>query len=115
MGLDITIKTSRHEIDFRKHNYLMPWMKDIIGSEVENCEEYEITKDQLEDLLANVESVLNDHSKASILLPTQGGFFWGSIDYDEYYFEDLEYARDKLSEMLNDMDGEENATFWSWW
>jgi hypothetical protein len=33
---------------------------------------------------------------AKELLPTQAGFFFGSTDYDEYYYEDLVYTRDLL-------------------
>lgn len=36
--------------------------------------------------------VLDDHSLASELLPTQSGFFFGGTEYDEYYFLDLDYT-----------------------
>ena len=37
-----------------------------------------------------------DNSKAEELLPTCSGFFFGSTDYDEYYFEDL---KDSIGQM----------------
>jgi hypothetical protein len=34
------------------------------------------------------------------LLPTQSGFFFGGTDYDQWYIEDLEYTKTKLTEAL---------------
>ena len=114
MGLDISLKTKKHDIDFRKHNYLFAWVETRIG-EIENCKHYKLKKSDIEELLNSVNEVLADHSKASELLPTQAGFFFGNTEYNEYYFEDLEYARDNLSEMLADWVKNEKATFWAWW
>ena len=114
MGLDITLRTKNHEIDFRKHNYLFRWVETQVG-EIENCKEYELTKVQVADLLARVNAVLADHGKAEELLPTQAGFFFGGTRYDDWYFDDLEYAKENLTDMLADMEDGETATFWSWW
>ena len=115
MGLDITLSTKKHEIYFRKHNYLMAWVEKTTGNEIENCKDIDLTKDQLESLLASINEVLADHGKAPSLLPTQSGFFFGSTEYDEWYFEDLEYAKEHLTGMLADMADEEIATFNAWW
>ena len=37
------------------------------------------------------DKVLDDNSLAEELLPTRSGFFFGSTDYDEWYFEDIKY------------------------
>ena len=37
----------------------------------------------------------------SQILPTQGGFFFGSTDYDEYYYSDLEHTVQVLEKILN--------------
>jgi hypothetical protein len=44
--------------------------------------------------------VLADRTKADELLPTEGGFFFGGTEYDEYYFQDLEYTQRRLTELL---------------
>lgn len=44
--------------------------------------------------------VLKDHSLAEELLPTMSGFFFGSTEYDEYYFEDLEFVVEDMTEIL---------------
>jgi hypothetical protein len=45
-----------------------------------------------------------DPSIAMALLPTQAGFFFGSTDYDQYYYADLEYTRGTLTKALAEAD-----------
>lgn len=44
--------------------------------------------------------VLEDPTVAKKLLPTQGGFFFGGTDYDQWYWEDLQYTKDVLDRIL---------------
>lgn len=60
-----------------------------------------MSREQLEELLGVVNEVLADHSKADELLPTQSGFFFGSTEYDEYYFGDLELTKKILKNALS--------------
>ena len=75
---------------FRKVNFLIPFF----GYE-ENCSNIEIDKYQVEDLIEACKEVLANHDKASFLLPTQEGFFFGSTDYDDWYF-DEKHLNDNL-------------------
>ena len=115
MGLDITITIKKTSHDFRKRNWLMPFVENAIGHEVENCVEYELSKEMMLDLLDRIDKVLADHDLADELLQTQAGFFYGSTQYDDWYFEDLRDAKDQLEEDVKSMDDDENAIFWSWW
>lgn len=45
-------------------------------------------------------AALNGEELAEIL-PTQGGFFFGPTDYDEYYLQDLEETVEKLDRVLS--------------
>jgi len=45
-----------------------------------------------------------DPSVAKALLPTQEGFFFGGTDYDQFYYDDLEYTRETLSKALAEVD-----------
>ena len=112
MGLDINITTKKHDNDFRKHNYLFRWVENRVG-DIENEQTYYLEKQDIQDLLDSINEVLDDHSKAEDVLPTQSGFFFGSTEYDEGYFEDLEYAKDKLSAMIDDWEDGEQAEFWA--
>lgn len=44
--------------------------------------------------------VIANPELADELLPTTGGFFFGSTAYNQYYLEDLRYTRDRLREVL---------------
>ena len=45
---------------------------------------------------------MKDHSRAEELLPAQSGFFFGSTEYDEWYYQDLEYTIPLLKKILKD-------------
>lgn len=45
---------------------------------------------------------IEDSSVAQKLLPTGEGFFFGSTNYDQWYYQDLEYTRDILTELLDE-------------
>lgn len=91
---------------WRKSNQIHKWFVENIQDNVDDCGNYEVTKEDLKKLLDIVEEVLADHSKAQTLLPNSTGFFFGSQNYDEYYFQDLEYTRELLHDILdNDWDG----------
>ena len=51
--------------------------------------------------------------KGEELLPTQGGFFFGSTDYDDYYLRDIEEVRDKFENMIAEWDDAYGVIF-SW-
>lgn len=85
---------------WRKCNQIHSWFVNNVQDGVDNCGSYYVSKDQLQDLYHVVSEVLEDHSKAETLLPTGSGFFFGSTDYDEYYYGDLEVTQEKLKKIL---------------
>ena len=96
---------------FRKVNFLIPFF----GYE-ENCSNIEIDKYQVEDLIEACKEVLANHDKASFLLPTQAGFFFGSTDYDDWYFDDVQNVKEKFEEVLADFDMDEDILIMHcWW
>ena len=96
---------------FRKVNFLIPFF----GYE-ENCSNIEIDKYQVEDLIEACKEVLVNHDKASFLLPTQEGFFFGSTDYDDWYFDDVQNVKEKFEEILADFDRDEDILLMHcWW
>lgn len=118
MGLDIFFE--RHKVVgyFRKVNFLVRYFADL-GFDVENQTPFGITKEQVVDLRDRCETVLNDHSQAEDLLPTMSGFFFGSTDYDGYYFNDVEqvlkYCNEILLPMFDELDNEEGIYFSTWY
>lgn len=75
---------------WRKANAIHQWFVDNCQNGEDDCREANVHREQLEELLGTVKEVLADHGKAEELLPTQEGFFYGSLDYDEYYYSCLE-------------------------
>ena len=73
-------------------------------------------KSDIEELISRCDKVLADHSLAQELLPTQSGFFFGSTDYDEWYFEDVEDCKQQMEKLLSMYDEDTDVVFFimSW-
>ena len=123
MGLDMFLdgiyeedgKTLREQVIYwRKANQVHNWFVLNAQDGEDNCKPCYVSKEQLVELKDLCEQVIEDNDKAEELLPTKAGFFFGSIDFDEGYFFDLEYTVKKIGEVLED----ERFTYFeycSWW
>jgi len=87
---------------WRKANQIHNWFVKHVQGGVDNCEEYRVTRDQLQLLLDNCKLVLMHKEEAKTLLPTQEGFFFGSYEYDEYYWHDIQDTIDQLEKVLTE-------------
>ena len=75
---------------WRKANAIHDWfVRECQGGE-DNCGYYYVGREQLKELKQLCEQVLEKKGDAPELLPTASGFFFGSTDYNEWYFSDLE-------------------------
>ena len=84
---------------WRKANQIHKWFVDNTqGGNDKNCEPTPVSTEQLQQLFDDVTFVL-EHKDPSVL-PPQSGFFFGSTDIDEYYWEDLKNTRSALKELL---------------
>ena len=104
---DITEFIPNYEVGYwRKANHIHNWFmqncaeRDEWDNPIDDCRPVEITVDKLEKLLDDCKKVLADHSLANSLLPTQSGFFFGSTEYDEYYFSDIEKTIEIIEPVL---------------
>jgi hypothetical protein len=70
---------------WRKANAIHKWFIDNRADGEDNCQPI---------------FVLADRTKADELLPTESGFFFGGTEYDDWYFQDLEYTQRRLTELL---------------
>lgn len=124
MGLDIYFlkkkKNGEEELGyFRKVNFLVQFFEDR-GYEIENCVPITITKEDAYDLKECCEQVLGrSHILARTYLPTCAGFFFGSTDYDEYYFESvdrvLDFCNETLIPEIEDLKEGEEVEFEIWY
>lgn len=95
-------KDGNELIYWRKANAIHNWFVENVQIGADDCGDYEITREQLEKLLSDVISVLDSEELAEEVLPTCAGFFFGGTDYDEGYFADLIFTKDKLTKLLKE-------------
>jgi len=86
---------------WRKANAIHDWFVNNVQDGEDNCREYRVTTEQLQELRGLCEQVLADPDQAPDLLPTQAGFFFGGIDYDEYYFECVKQTKEIMDNILD--------------
>ena len=75
---------------WRKANQIHAWFVENIQEGEDDCKSYYVSREKLQELKNLCRQVLEDKSLAVKLLPTQSGFFFGSTEYEGYYFDDLE-------------------------
>jgi hypothetical protein len=89
-------------IYWRKANAIHNWFVQNVQSGVDDCREYYVTRPQLHSLLAVCKDVLANPSKAEELLPPQAGFFFGSAEVNEWYWDDIKSTIGELNDILAD-------------
>ena len=85
---------------WRKANAIHKWFVDNVQYGVDQCQRSYVSRDKLVELLETCEKVKNDHGLAPDLLPTSSGFFFGSTDYDDQYFSDIDDTIDIIKKAL---------------
>ena len=85
---------------WRKANQIHNWFVQNVQNGNDDCGSHYVSVELLEQLLAVCKKVEEDNELASILLPTQLGFFFGNTDYDEWYLQTI----DQTIEILQKLD-----------
>lgn len=99
---------------WRKANSIHRWFVENVQDCRDECKPHIASKEKLEELLLTCYDVVD---KENInLLPSQGGFFFGSTDYDEWYFEDVRNTIEQLEKILKETDFEKETIYYlsSW-
>lgn len=86
---------------WRKANAIHKWFVDNCQDGIDDCRDSYVSASQLEELCDTCERVLSDHTLAEELLPSESGFFFGSTEYDEYYYNDLKYTVELINRVLD--------------
>lgn len=88
-----------HKVAYwRKVNFLHKWFVDNVQNGIDECQLAEITKEKLIEICDIL--IKARETKNTSLLPTQGGFFFGSTHYDEYYWGDVGNAITQIEIIL---------------
>jgi hypothetical protein len=85
---------------WRKANAIHKYFVDKCANGKDECQDIYVPMEELVKLKELCEQVLENKSLASELLPSQAGFFFGSTDYDEYYYQDLENTIEQISKVI---------------
>jgi len=85
---------------WRKSNQIHNWFVENLADGVDECQKIFVSRESLENLRDLCNQVLADNSLAKDLLPTGAGFFFGSLEYDEYYFGDLKQTVEIIDRCL---------------
>lgn len=123
---------------WRKANAIHNWFVDNVQDGEDDCGEYSVSKEELGKLIdlckKTVECVTSQPKikveerdwngevyevevydvKGDADLPTVGGFFFGSTDYDDYYINSLQNTIDQIEPLLLE-DGDGDFYYTSSW
>jgi hypothetical protein len=100
---------------WRKANAIHRWFVTNVQAGKDDCGRHNVSKEQIQTLLDCVEDIIDDPASAELYLPTAEGFFFGSTDYDEWYFSDLKHTKDSFKEILNNWDDTAEYYYHSSW
>ena len=95
---------------FRKVNFLYRYFADRLENE-----ECVVSKEDVEDIIWRCNEVLKNHSLAEELLPTQSGFFFGGISYDDWYFDDVALCKERMEKLLDEYGDNDSAYVYMSW
>ena len=85
---------------WRKANAIHQWFVDNCADGVDDCRPVYVSTDHLKELLARINEALATPTDVDEILPTTSGFFFGSTEYDDFYWEDLKHTKTEIEKLL---------------
>lgn len=118
MGLDMSLYKLKREqkvhgyigevaeevLYWRKANQIHNWFVENIQRGHDNQSKNEVSKEKLIQLQKLVDEVIEDNSKAEELLPSLEGFFYGDVEYNDRYFNQLKETKEGLQKVIDETD-----------
>jgi hypothetical protein len=99
-------------VQLRKVNCVQGWMDEKAGKELDNCEELELTREDIGTLLDDIfEAVYRNGDR----LEPKGGFFFGAYEKDPGYWFTLGTTYEELRVLYVGMDDDETVKYHGWW
>lgn len=98
---------------WRKSNAIHKWFVDNVQSGQDDCRSYMVSREKLVELVYLILKVIETQD-TSLLPPTQG-FFFGSSEVDDWYWQDLEDTVKQLSTILEEYPKEWQFEYHSSW
>lgn len=100
---------------WRKANAIHRWFTE--GYLNDNLEYLECELDKLQILKKQCEEDIANRNNKDYTphLQTAQGFFWGSMLYDDYYYEDLQDTVDKITELEQEHEEGDEYFYYAWY
>lgn len=103
---------------WRKANHIHNWfLQNCLDEYVDDCRPIYVGKEKLNELLSVCKKVLdkmdNDYSEEH--LPVMEGFFFGSSEYDEFYYSDIKETIEMLEPLLKESDKHSEFEYQASW
>ena len=104
---------------WRKANAIHNWITKCVGQTEINCAKIYLTIEQLEQLVSDCKETLNAEYPDEFL-PTTSGFFFGSIEYDKYYYSTIQETITMVEPVIKFLkahsdDNEWKVYYQAWW
>lgn len=101
LGINLANVASIREATYswRKSNHIHDWFVENVQDGQDDCKEYDVSFEKLMELKELCKKALE--KKDTELLPRVGGFFFGSYEYDEYYWKDTQETLDMLETLVD--------------
>jgi hypothetical protein len=97
---------------WRKANAIHDWFVKNVQDGEDDCKSYYVGREKLQELHDLCLKVVKAGTPevAMELLPTASGFFFGDTEYDEYYFEQVDWTAKRLAEILRTIPAKSGMT-----
>jgi hypothetical protein len=102
---------------WRKANHIHNWFVQNCQEGEDDCKQAYVSRGQLEELLFICKDLYTsrDSEKALELLPPSPGFFFGSYDIDDWYWENIEETITQINDIFEDIDNDKENARWSFY
>lgn len=97
---------------WRKANAIHKWFVDHCQDGNDDCGEYYVSPEQLVELATTLNTIIANPQLAGELLPPMEGFFFGSTEMDEWYWDDVKHTAKAMEKLLG-MDHNQWSLYYS--
>lgn len=86
---------------WRKANAIHKWFVDNVQDGEDECQEHEVSHEQLAELANLCRKVWTQRGETTELLPPTEGFFFGKAEIDDYYWEYVNETAEQIEKLLS--------------
>lgn len=98
-------KHTKYQIGYwRKFNALHHYIVQKFADGVDDCREIYLSPSDVGHILDTLRKARDNKDKVEEILPTTRGFFFGSLEYDEWFWNDVEYSIRLFEEVVKIQD-----------